>query len=187
MAYLKTLADNAHFYELLKKMPQIALPLFQLHDVLMRGDEPFTVAQRELMFAYVSGLNACSFCIRGHVAAARLWGIDENLMEKLIAGSDPDIIEDKLKPVFAYLKKLALEPHKIVQSDIDAMYDSGWDDEAIIHACALCSLVCATNRLVDGMGIKATGTETTLAKVKWKSYTDNLLTYWTKGSHSASG
>ena len=186
MAYLKTLADNAHFYEMLKKIPQIALPLFQLHDVLMRGDEPFNVAERELMFAYVSGLNACSFCIRGHVAAAKLWGIDENLMDTLMADPQSAAIGDSLKPVLAYLKKLTLEPHKLMQSDIDAMYDSGWDDDAIMQACALCSLVCATNRLVDGMGITAIGTETTLAKVKWKSYTENLLTYWTTGSHKAS-
>ncbi len=186
MAFLKTLSDNAHFYEMLKKMPQIAMPIFQLHDVLMRGEEPFTIAERELMFAYVSGLNACSFCIRGHVAAAKLWGVDENLMDKLIVDPESAKVDNKLKPDLAYLKKLTLEPHKIIQSDIDAMYNSGWDEDAITQACGLCAMVCATNRLVDGMGIKAMDTKTTLGEVKWSSYTENLLTYWAAGSHDDS-
>ena len=185
MAYLKSLEDDAHFYEMLKKMPQIALPIFQLHDVLMRGDKPFTVAERELMFAYVSGLNECSFCIRGHVAAARLWGIDEKIMDNLINNPQSAPVDGKLKPILSYLRKLTLEPHKVIQSDIDAIYDSGWNEDAIIQACGLCALVCATNRLADGMGVKATGTKTTLDKVKWKSYTENLLTYWATGGHQA--
>jgi hypothetical protein len=44
----------------------IERPLIDLHQILMRSeDSPFSVAQRELFAAFVSGTNACKYCITG--------------------------------------------------------------------------------------------------------------------------
>ena len=154
MAHLPSLADDAHFYDALALMPQVAIPLFQLHDHLLRGDEPLTVAERELLFAYVSGLNACSFCFRGHVAAARLFGIDEDVMDQLIVDLATAPIPERLQPLFAYARKRTEEPSKIVQSDVDAILDAGWSEETVTIVCAITALTCATNRIVDGLGVE---------------------------------
>ena len=51
------------------------LPLLQFHQKLLRGDSPFTVAERELMAAYVSGVNACGYCLGAHSAVAERFAI----------------------------------------------------------------------------------------------------------------
>ena len=50
----------------------------EYHDRLMRDHSPLTVAERELIAAYVSGLNACTYCYGSHVIAAGAFGVDES-------------------------------------------------------------------------------------------------------------
>ena len=40
-------------------------PIMLFHQALLRGESPFSVKERELMAAYVSGLNACQYCYGG--------------------------------------------------------------------------------------------------------------------------
>lgn len=185
MGFLKSLGDAPHLYEVMKKYPYIAIPAFQLHDFLMRGDTPFTVAERELISAYVSGLNACSFCYRGHVAAAELWGIEEGVMDALMDDVDTAPVDEKLKPVLRYVKKLNNTPGQMVQKDADAVYEAGWDEDALMEAVGICALFNFMNRIADGAGVVAGNTKTTLTK-RWASYTENLLNYgfeWPEDLH----
>jgi AhpD family alkylhydroperoxidase len=41
----------------------------------LRGPSPFTVAERELIAAYVSGLNACGYCHGIHRVTADAFGV----------------------------------------------------------------------------------------------------------------
>jgi uncharacterized peroxidase-related enzyme len=177
VAFLKSLGEAAHLYEVMKKYPQLAIPAFRLHDVLMRGDEPFTVGERELIFAYVSGLNACSFCYRGHVVAAELWGIEPGTMDKLMQDLESAPIDPKLRAVLRYVKKLTETPGKMLQADADAVYAAGWDEDALFTAVGIAALAGFMNRIADGAGVVASNTRTTLGKAKWKSYTENLINY----------
>jgi uncharacterized peroxidase-related enzyme len=177
MGFLKSLGEAPHLYELMKKYPGVAIPAFRLHDVLMRGEEPFTVAERELIFAYVSGLNACSFCYRGHVVAAELWGIEPGVMDKLMDDLDAAPIDSRLRPVLRYVKKLTETPGKMVQADADAVYAAGWDEDALFAAVGIAALAGFMNRIADGAGVVASNTRTTLGKAKWNTYTENLINY----------
>lgn len=177
MAFLKSLGESPHLYELMKRYPQVAIPAFRLHDVLMRGDRPFSVAERELIFAYVSGLNACSFCYRGHVVAAQLWGIEPAVMDKLMEDLDAAPVSPKLRAVLRYVKKLTQTPGRMGEADAQAVYAAGWDEDALFTAVAIAALAGFMNRMADGAGIVASDTRTTLGKAKWKTYTENLLNY----------
>jgi AhpD family alkylhydroperoxidase len=56
-----------------------------IHEALLRGDSPFTVAEREMMAAYVSGVNACRYCQGAHTAAAaKQFGVSEQLIVDLV-------------------------------------------------------------------------------------------------------
>jgi len=177
MAFLKSLGDNPHLYDLMNRFPYVAVPLFKLHDVLLRGDEPFSVAERELIAAYVSGLNACRFCYRGHVAAAELWGIETEVMDRLMDDLEAAPVSAELRPVLRYVKKLTETPGRMTEADAEAVYAAGWNEEALFEAAAIAGLFAMMNRIVDGCGIEARNTKTTLGKVKWPSYTENL-TNW---------
>ncbi len=56
MALFPSLSENPHLADVFKKFPEHVRPLLEYHDLLLRGDSPLTIAERELIAAYVSGL-----------------------------------------------------------------------------------------------------------------------------------
>jgi uncharacterized peroxidase-related enzyme len=128
-------------------------PLIEFHEALLRGDSPFSVKERELMAAYVSGLNACRYCHGAHSAVAKLFGVPEALISDLVADLDAAHVEANLKPVFAYLRKLTLTPTRMTQADADAVCAAGWDERALYDAVLVCCLYNFMNRFVEGLGL----------------------------------
>jgi len=132
----------------------IERPLIDLHQVLMRStDSPFTIAQRELLASFVSGTNACKYCTGAHTATAVEFGVDANLIESLLGDIDTADVDENMKPIFKYLKKLTLEPTKIVQADADAVFNSGWSERALYDAIIICCTWNFMNRFVEGLGL----------------------------------
>lgn len=72
MSYLSSLPDDAVLMDVFKLYPETARPLMDYHEVVMRGPAPFSVAERELIAAYVSGVNACDYCHGVHTVAAEV-------------------------------------------------------------------------------------------------------------------
>jgi alkylhydroperoxidase family enzyme len=66
MPRLRSLPEQAVMRDLYKSHPASCKPLGELTEVAMRGPSPFTQGQRELIAAYVSGLNACTYCHTTH-------------------------------------------------------------------------------------------------------------------------
>ena len=152
MTYLRNLPD-ADLKELLKSEPDLGIPFAQYHEVLLRGPSPFSVGERELMAAYVSGLNACDFCSGEHEAVASRFGMDAGTLAALLEDIASAPIDEKLKPVFRYLHKLTAQPNRMIPADIGAIYDAGWEDPAVYHAASVCALFSFDNRLIQGLGI----------------------------------
>ena len=71
MAYLPSLPGDAVLLDVFRAYPDTARPLLDYHQALLRGPSPLSVAERELIAAFVSGLNACGYCHGVHTAAAR--------------------------------------------------------------------------------------------------------------------
>ena len=122
-------------------------------DALMRGPSPFTPGERELIAAYVSGLNSCRYCFGVHSRVAAGFGIDESLFKTLMEDLDAAPIDPRLKPVLGYARKLTETPARMAPADAAAVYDAGWDDTALVHTIAVCAYFNMMNRLVDGAGI----------------------------------
>jgi alkylhydroperoxidase family enzyme len=55
---------------LLRFRPETGRPLSELAEVLLRGPGTLTRGERELIAAYVSGLNDCQYCSSSHSACA---------------------------------------------------------------------------------------------------------------------
>ena len=129
-------------------------PFDKASQEIMRGPSEFTEAEREIMAAFVSGLNACSFCHGSHKAVANQFGIEPHLIEELVEDIDSSSIKSRLKPVFHYLKKLTLNPSKLVDRDVEKVKLAGWSEEALHEAILVGCLFNFYNRLLDGHGIK---------------------------------
>lgn len=157
MPFISSVDDNAKVPHVMahfsKAGSRSGKPLIELHEALLRADSPFSVAERELMAAFVSGVNACGYCYGAHSAAAVEFGVAAELIEALVSDIDSADVDKRLKPVFRYLKKLTLTPTIMVQADVDAVFAAGWDERALYDALMIGCLYNFMNRFTNGLGL----------------------------------
>lgn len=141
----------------MKRYPDQAIPLMEMTEVIMRNGEcDFSSEQRELIAAFASGTNSCTFCYNTHKATAETFGVDAGLLESLLADIDSSPVEEKLKPVLRYVKKLTETPSQMTQADADALFAAGWDEDCFHYTVMICALFNMYNRIMDGYGVKNT-------------------------------
>jgi uncharacterized peroxidase-related enzyme len=122
--------------------------------VLLRGPSPLTEAEREMIAAYVSGLNRCHYCHAVHTATAERLGVPEGAVPKLVVEIETAEVPEKMKPVLSYVRKLTERPAGLTKADADAVLAAGWDETALYHTVAVAALFNFMNRLVEGLGIE---------------------------------
>lgn len=154
MPFFKHLDDNSDITDITFNDRKRLGPLDKVSQRIMRGESPFSAAEKEIMAAYVSGLNACQFCHGSHKAVAEQFGVDVTVIEDLVEDIETAPISSKLKPIFHYLKKLTLTPSKLIQADVDKVKAAGWSEEALYQAILIGCLFNFYNRLLDGHGVK---------------------------------
>jgi uncharacterized peroxidase-related enzyme len=163
MSFLKSLPAEAGLLQIFQAFPEIARPLIEYHEVLLRGESPFTPAQRELIAAYVSGLDNCNYCRAVHSEIAVALGIKPQVMTNTLSNLKSEDVDLRMRPVLAFVHKLTMSPAKITAEDVDEIYSAGWDDRAVHDATAVCGLFNLMNRLVNGLGVEASESYTKLA------------------------
>ena len=178
MGFLKSLGETPHLYDVMNTSPRMAVYLFKMTDEIMLVEGPLNDKERELIAAYVSGLNACSFCYRGHKAIAEMFGVEEGLIDELVEDLESVEIDGKIKAALRYSKKVTENASKLVAGDADALYAAGWDENALMNIVEICALFAMYNRLADGTGVIAGNTKTTLtSNKKHGTYIDNLVDF----------
>lgn len=148
-----SLPRDLQLLDLFRRFPHAVQPLLEYHDRLLRDPSPLTVGERELMAAFVSALNSCNFCHGAHAIAASVYGIDEHVLDAVLRDLETAPVEDKLKSVLAYVRKLTRTPGMMTPSDAQRVYDAGWDERALFDAISVCALFNMMNRIVFGAGI----------------------------------
>lgn len=158
MSYLPSL-PNASLMDVFNAYPDLASPLHAFAHALMRGPSPFSAAEREVIAAYVSGLNGCEFCLSSHAAAAEYLGVPAKTVHSLLLLQDADltVMSPKLGPVLNYVRTLTRVPAQLTPAQVEAVYQAGWDETALCHAALVCGFFNLMNRWVEGLGIKADG------------------------------
>lgn len=155
MPYLKSLPDDARLLQVFQAFPATARPLIDFHELLMRGESPLTVAERELIAAYVSGRNGCGYCHGVHTATAEAFGVPPGLLVALLTDLDSAPVDEGMRVLLAYVGKLTTDPARITEADADAVFAAGWDERALHDAVLVCSLFNFMNRMVNGLGVTA--------------------------------
>jgi len=153
MPFLPSLPDPAHLMDLYARFPENVRPLMDYTDGLLRGEGELSVGERELIATYVSALNACTFCAGAHRAYAEVFGIDGALIDALIEDVESAPVDDRLRPVLAYVAKLNTLPSRLVERDARAVYDAGWSEAALYEAVQVCALFNMMNRIIEGTGV----------------------------------
>ncbi|GJL91635.1 carboxymuconolactone decarboxylase family protein [Hyphococcus sp.] len=153
MALFPSLPETPHLADVYRRFPEHVKPILIYHDLLLRGESPLTIGERELIAAYVSGLNACKFCFGAHKLYAELFGFDPVMIEKMVANLYTAPVEEKLKPLLRYAGKLITLPPELTEADAKAVYDAGWSERALFDTIQISALFSYMNRIIEGTGV----------------------------------
>jgi uncharacterized peroxidase-related enzyme len=153
VANLKSLPDDAVLMDVFKLYPETSRPLLDYHEVVMRGPSPFSVAERELIAAYVSGVNSCDYCHGVHSVTAEACGIPAGTAPAAVADLDTAPVAATMRPVLRYVEKLTRAPSSVTRADAENVLAAGWDEDALHSAIMVCALFNFMNRMVEGHGI----------------------------------
>lgn len=124
----------------------------------MRGPSAWSVADRELMAAYVSRANECAFCIGAHSATAQQAYQDGPKVAAVLADLESAPISGGLRATLRMLGKLTREG-KVGAEDMREVLSAGVSREQVEDALAVCAAFNTTNRLADAFGFEMLSTE----------------------------
>jgi len=155
VAHLESLPDNAVLMDVFRAYPATSRPLLDYHEVVMRGPSELTAGERELIAAYVSGLNACAYCHGVHTVTAEACGVAAGVAPAAVADLDAAPVGEKLRPILRYVGKLTRAPSSVTRADADEVRAAGWSDQALHDAVMVCALFNFMNRMVEGHGVQA--------------------------------
>ena len=152
MTFFKSLPDDAGPPNVFTKYPEIYGPWSTMSQALMNGPSPLSQGERELILAYAAGVAGCKFVYVAHSEVAYAWGVEPGVMDRLLQDLDRAPVEARLKPLLAFVRKLTLTPGEMSQTDADAVFEAGWEEQALHDAIAVAARAVFMQRLVEGHG-----------------------------------
>ena len=160
MSYFKSLPEHAGPANVFTQYPEIYSLWSTMSQALMNGPSPLSQGERELILAYAAGVAGCKFVYAAHSEVAYAWGIQAGLLDQLLENPDTAPVDARLKPLLAFVRKLALTPGAMSQADADAVFAAGWDEHALHDAIAVTARAAFMQRLVEGHGFTPMSRET---------------------------
>ena len=79
----------------------------------------------------------------------------EELVWGVLRSLDTSALDERHKQLFRFIDKVNRQSPQITGEDIQSLYGSGWDDEAIYFAVTICALFNFYNRWIDASGVHA--------------------------------
>jgi uncharacterized peroxidase-related enzyme len=132
----------------------------------MRGPSAWSVADRELMAAFVSNVNESAFCVGAHTATAGQAYQDRAKVQAVLADVETAPIEDGLRATLRMLGKLTGEG-KVGADDMRDVLAAGVSPRQVEDALAVCAAFNTTGRLADAFGFRLLSPEDFEAGAKY--------------------
>lgn len=156
MAHIELGVDETQFPGITGPMrfrPETAKPLNELAEVLLRAPNSLPAGERELIAAYVSGLNECQFCCGSHSAfAAAQLDAGMAVVDEVRANLDSAPISAKLRALLRIAAAVKEDGRKVTSELVDAARAEGATDVEVHDTVLIAAAFCMFNRYVDGLG-----------------------------------
>jgi uncharacterized peroxidase-related enzyme len=166
MSFFKSLPDDASPLNVFTTYPEIYGPWSKMSQALMNGPSPLSQGERELILAYAAGVAGCKFVYVAHSEVAYAWGVENGVIDRLLEDLKTAPVEARLKPLLAFVRKLTLTPGEMSQADADAVFEAGWEEQALHDAIAVTARTAFMQRLVEGHGFTPLPRETAAKHAK---------------------
>ena len=116
---------------------------------------------QETISSYVSLLNNCPYSYANHWANARhLIGDDRraDAIEAALRANEPETALDGTQAaMMRYARKLTMRPGEMVEADVIALREAGYDDGQILEANQIIGYFNYVNRCLNGLGVTTDG------------------------------
>ena len=152
MAHINVPPNVPGIRSLVMFRPETGKPLYDLAQVLLRGDSPLTPAERELIATHVSARNNCMFCMSSHAAAAReLYGEDRAIVDSVIKDVGSASLTPKMRALLTIAGKVQQSGKEVQPVDIEIARQHGATDRDIHDTVLIAAAFSMFNRYVDGL------------------------------------
>ena len=153
MAYINVPEGVPGIRSLVMFRPETGKYLYDLVEVLLRGESPLSQAERELIAAYVSRRNQCIFEAEGHAAAARcMFDESDTTVDDVLSDLQAAKVSPKFKALLHIAGKVQIQGTEVTPSIIQLARVLGATDEEIHDTVLIAAAFCMFNRYVDGLG-----------------------------------
>ncbi len=152
--------------------PDTGQHLYELAQTLLRGESPISEAERELIAAFVSHLNRCTFCYSSHAAAARyLFQSESSIVDFVLDDYENAPISAKLKSLLRIAACVQKDARTVSNELVADARANGAEDRDIHDTVLISATFCLFNRYVDGL---ATLTPPAEATETWATMGERL-------------
>jgi uncharacterized peroxidase-related enzyme len=151
MARIPVPADTPGIRGLFAFRPEVGAVLGLLADTLLSGTESFSAGERELVAAYVSSLNECTFCHASHAAIAACHLGDEEVVAAVVDNLDAAPISSKARALLRLAAKVQQGGRAVQDGDVAQARAEGATDGDIHDTVLIAAAFCMFNRYVDGL------------------------------------
>ncbi len=105
---------------------------------------------KELMFIAASEVRGCKWCTGSHSRyLVQEVGMTREQVERARRGGDEPSLSDTQKLLIGFARKIAQDPKRVVEADIDDLRRAGFTDGQIVEAVAVVAMSAFTNTFTD--------------------------------------
>ncbi len=119
---------------------------FDYHDALVE-DTALEREEIEMIVVAVSGVNHCYYCNVAHGALVRIYADDPQLADQLVANYRTADIGDAHRTMLDVAVKLTERPTEVERSDLEALREAGFSEEALWDIASVTAFYNLSNRL----------------------------------------
>ena len=159
----------------------------ELAEVLLRGANTLTSAEREMIATLVSDRNECHFCQASHrAAAAHHQDGNYAIVDAVKRDFQSAPISPKLKALMAIAAKVQQSGRQVTASDVDNARAAGASDTEIHDAVLIAAAFCMFNRYVDGLATLTPRDDESYDQMGRRMATDGYVNRDANAAHHAS-
>jgi len=136
---------------LLAFSPETARPIGELADILLYAPNTLSQGERELIAAYVSHLNDCTYCHASHAAIAACHLQSESLVASVVQDPEHAAVSPKLKALLAVAGQVQRGGRHVTAAAVALARAEGATDKEIHDTVLIAAAFCLFNRYVDGL------------------------------------
>jgi uncharacterized peroxidase-related enzyme len=149
--YIKLDSDFPGIISLFMFDRQVAAPMSDLAEVLLRRPSSLSIGERELIASFVSKLNGCKFCCGSHTECTKEF-LDPEVVDAFLTDEDSEVLSLRLRGLMVVALDVQELNREALPEDILKAKMLGASDQEIHDTVAIAAAFCMYNRYVDGLG-----------------------------------